>query len=350
MLEVSHVFKYYNNQLLLDDVSFQVGNEETICLLGPSGGGKSTLLRIIAGLEEMEKGWILWDGSDITNQPAHTRQFGLMFQDYALFPHMTVSQNAAFGLRMQQADADVIRRRTAEVLDLVNMSAFAERRVTDLSGGEQQRVALARALAPQPRLLMLDEPLGALDRALREQLNADLRLLLNRVDMPVIYVTHDQEEAFAIADRLLILHDGKIIQAGKPEEVYRRPVSLWLASFLGQKNQIRGKVAGSDPLRIRTDYGILECGSQCLGLHTGQEVTLVLPPSAAELRKAGTNTLPVSVADMLFRGDGYKIDFKLQDGQFLTFHFAQPLSIGQKVDLFIQPESILCFKEDQHGK
>jgi len=349
MLEVTHISKHYDNQLLLDDISFQVAQEETVCLLGPSGGGKSTLLRIIAGLEEMEGGQVFWQGEDITEVPAHARQFGLMFQDYALFPHMTVSQNVAFGLRMQQADQKTIKDRVSESLELVNMTGFANRRVTDLSGGEQQRVALARALAPRPKLLMLDEPLGALDRALREQLNADLRQLLNRLDMPVIYVTHDQEEAFAIADWILILHEGKIIQAGKPQEVYHQPVSLWLASFLGQKNQIKGKIISIKPLQVKTDYGTFECGYQGSDLKLDQNVTLVLPPSAAETCQSEKNVIRAIVVDVLFRGDGFMIDFRLQDEKVLTFHFDQSLQIGQEINLFIKPQSILCFNGEHYA-
>ena len=206
MLTVQNIHKHYEGQLLLRGVSFELGKDETICLLGPSGSGKSTLLRIIAGLEHAESGQVLWKGQDLAQVPPHQRHFGLMFQDYALFPHRTVAENIAFGLRMQNRSQEEIKQRVQEALNTITMSAFADRKVTELSGGEQQRVALARALAPQPRMLMLDEPLGALDRTLREQLSLELRRILRETQMPAIYVTHDQEEAFAIADRLLLLH------------------------------------------------------------------------------------------------------------------------------------------------
>ncbi|MGD0708243.1 MAG: ABC transporter ATP-binding protein, partial [Anaerolineaceae bacterium] len=202
MLEVRQIFKDFEGQPLLKGVSLTVSQGETVCLLGPSGSGKSTLLRIIAGLEPAESGQVLWDGRDLKEVPVYQRRFGLMFQDYALFPHKNVADNVAFGLRMQNLPADEIKQRVQEALEQVHLQAFARRRVTDLSGGEQQRVALARALAPRPLLIMLDEPLGAMDRALREQLIGEIRGLLHETRIPAIYVTHDQEEAFTIADRL----------------------------------------------------------------------------------------------------------------------------------------------------
>ena len=343
MLEVDRIRKYYDEQILLDDISFQVADDETVCLLGPSGGGKSTLLRIIAGLEEMEGGAIRWNDEDISNRPAHLRQFGLMFQDYALFPHMSVAENVAFGLRMQQIAPAEIRKRVHAMLALVNMQAFANRRVTDLSGGEQQRIALARALVPQPHLLMLDEPLGALDRALREQLSIDLRAVLDHMDIPVIYVTHDQEEAFAFADRLLVLHDGHIIQSGDPAQVYSHPASPWLAAFFGHKNQLPGTVLQTAPLKVRTDVGELECADQANAFRTGQAVTLVLPATAARIAIDGKNTIPARVKQVLFQGKGFMIDFELADGKNWTFFFDHALKVGEQVKLSLSPQAILCY-------
>lgn len=241
MLTLTHLSKNYENQPLLTDISFTVDAGETICLLGASGSGKSTLLRIIAGLEPPETGRVLWDSADLAPIPPHARDFGLVFQDYALFPHLTVFENAAFGLRMRSMPAAEIRARVAESLALVNLSGFGSRRVTDLSGGEQQRVALARALAPRPRLLMFDEPLGALDRSLKEELLDELRAILHRTRIPAIYVTHDQEEAFAIADRILLLHEGVIVREGSPAQVWNDPRSAWVARFLGVGNVVEGK-------------------------------------------------------------------------------------------------------------
>lgn len=214
MLEIIDIYKTYENQPLLKGISFSLAAGETLCLLGASGSGKSTILRIIAGLEQAERGEVRWEGQSLAGVPVHRRNFGLMFQDYALFPHLDVFKNVAFGLQMQEWTEAEIKLRVAEVLGQVNLSAFGQRRVAELSGGEQQRVALARALAPRPRLLMLDEPLASLDRALRERLIDELRGILHQTGIPAIYVTHDQQEAFTIADQVILLHEGEITQAG----------------------------------------------------------------------------------------------------------------------------------------
>ncbi len=343
MLEIRNVIKYYDRQLLLNNISFTLADEEILCLLGPSGGGKSTLLRIIAGLEEMESGRVLWDGQDLANVPAHERAFGLMFQDYALFPHMTVSQNIAFGLRMQGVDNLQIRKRVEEALQMVDLRDFENRKVFDLSGGEQQRVALARALLPRPRLLMLDEPLGALDRALREQLGSDLRRVLDQMKTPVIYVTHDQEEAFAIADRLMVLHKGGIIQSGAPQEIFRQPDTLWLATFFGQKNHLHGRVLNLQPMTVETNLAIFICENQKKEFFMHQSVTLVLPNSAAEAGGQDKNSFLARVQHVRFQGIGFMIDFLLQDGSSMRFFFDRALQVGQEISLCFQPQSILCY-------
>ena len=255
MLELIDIHKTYEDQPLLSGISFTVEAGETVCLLGASGSGKSTLLRIIAGFEPPEGGQVLWDGADQAFVPAHQRNFGLVFQDYALFPHLTVAENVAFGLKMQNLSQGEIQLRVTESLEQVNLSGFAHRSVTDLSGGEQQRVALARALATRPRLLMFDEPLGALDRTLRDHLLEELRGILHESSIPAIYVTHDQEEAFAIADRIILLHDGQIAQMGTPSEVFAYPISGWVASFLGLGNVIEGKVVGEG--QVETRLGVI---------------------------------------------------------------------------------------------
>jgi spermidine/putrescine transport system ATP-binding protein len=241
MLELRHIFKTYEGKPLLDDISFELDRGETICLLGASGSGKSTLLRIIAGLEDPNSGSILFNGMDLASTPPHLRDFGLVFQDYALFPHLNVYDNIAFGLKMRHLGQSEIAERVANSLELVNLSGFEKRQVTDLSGGEQQRVALARALAIRPRLLMFDEPLGALDRALREDLLNELRTILHNTDIPAIYVTHDQEEAFTIADRVLILHDAEIVREGTPADVWAIHNQHMLPSFLGWEMSLMGK-------------------------------------------------------------------------------------------------------------
>ena len=284
MLELIDIHKTYENKPLLSGISFTVDAGETVCLLGASGSGKSTLLRIIAGLEKAEIGQVLWDGADLASVPAHQRKFGLVFQDYALFPHLTVTENVAFGLNMQNLPQDEIKLRVTALLKQVNMGGFANRHVTDLSGGEQQRVALARALAPRPRLLMFDEPLGALDRALRDYLLEELRGILHSSGVPAIYVTHDQEEAFAIADRIVLLHDGQIEQEGTPVEVFAHPASGWVAKFLGLGNVIEGKHLGGR--RVETSLGVLEVDCETVApfgmIQMGRVCGVVDPAGACE--------------------------------------------------------------------
>lgn len=256
-LEVVSVSKSFGGPPVLHDVSFQAAGGEVVCLLGPSGCGKTTLLRIIAGLEPADRGQVLYDGSPVDRLPVHKRGFGLMFQDFALFPHKNVAANVAFGLRMQALPKSQVDEQVEEMLALVGLEGYGRRQVYDLSGGEQQRVALARSLAPRPTLLMLDEPLGSLDRTLREELMNELRAILRRVGVTAIYVTHDQQEAFAVADRILIMHRGHVVQQGTPQDVYRSPASPWVARFLGLTNLVPGRVVAEDPLQVDTALGRL---------------------------------------------------------------------------------------------
>jgi thiamine transport system ATP-binding protein len=233
MLTVSGLTVTYGDFTAVAGVDLDVADGEIVCILGPSGSGKSSLLRAVAGLEPDACGVVAWDGDDLARVPAHRRGFGLMFQDHALFPHRDVQGNVAFGLRMQRLPRAEIELRTRDALALVGLTGFEERRIRELSGGEQQRVALARALAAEPRLLMLDEPLGALDRELRERLVAELRTLFVRLEVTTLFVTHDHDEAFALADRLVVMHAGRIEQVGTPAAVWRQPANAFVARFLG---------------------------------------------------------------------------------------------------------------------
>jgi ABC-type Fe3+/spermidine/putrescine transport system ATPase subunit len=338
MLELLDIHKTYEGKPLLAGVSFTVEGGETLCLLGASGSGKSTLLRIIAGLESPESGQVLWKGTDLSSVPAHRRNFGLVFQDYALFPHLTVAENVAFGLKMRNLPQDEIKLRVTASLKQVNLGEFANRSVTDLSGGEQQRVALARALATRPRLLMFDEPLGALDRALRDHLLEELRGILHESDIPAIYVTHDQEEAFAIADRIALLHDGQIAQIGAPADVFAGPASGWVANFLGLGNVIEGKLLGGG--RVETKLGVLEvnCKTETPSgddTSTGESVALLVRPDGVKLVENGTG-LKGRAADVLFQKNGFRVT--LENG--LYFYTSTPPEIGETLTYTVDAECL----------
>lgn len=345
MLEAQHIFKTYEGKPLLTDISFQVDSGETICLLGASGSGKSTLLRIIAGLEEPESGMVLFDGRDLTSTPPHLRDFGLVFQDYALFPHLNVHDNVAFGLKMRRLPQAEIAARVADSLELVNLSDFENRQVTDLSGGEQQRVALARALATRPRLLMFDEPLGALDRTLREDLLNELRMILHHTNIPAIYVTHDQEEAFAIADRVLILHDGEIVREGSPAGVWASPGSAFVAEFLGLGNIMEGNVKDELALsnaegkkegewKVESRLGVVtvSCNHKH---HKGERVHLLARPLPADAKRA-TNFIGGKVTDVIFQQDRYRVTF--DNGLFVYLQEAP--GVGEKIEVPVKVECL----------
>jgi len=340
MLELKHIEKKYNRLPLLEDVSL------TVCILGPSGGGKSTLLRIIAGLEKPAAGQVFWDGREITTSPPHLREFGLMFQDYALFPHMNVFDNIAFGLRMHDIAEIEISSRVDEALEMVSLRQVANRSVTDLSGGEKQRVAFARALAPKPNLLMLDEPMGSLDRALRDQLIKELHILIREMDIPVIYVTHDQEEAFSIADRILILNQGRIVQSGSPQFIYAHPEDLWVASFFGLNNRLEGKICSIDPIIADTVIGKItfSCGIEKFSL--GEAVDLVVLPTAINIKENndGQNYFEGQIIDNIFKGNGYTIRVGIRESVEFSFQITTQYPLGKKVGFTIHPDSILCLK------
>jgi thiamine transport system ATP-binding protein len=286
----------YGPRVALQPVDLAVARGEIVAVLGPSGSGKSSLLRVIAGLEPSTAGRVTLDGRDITGVPAHERGVGLMFQDFALFPHRDVAGTVGFGLRMRGDDARSVARRVGEVLDLVGLPGAEQRSVSALSGGEQQRVALARALAPEPWLLMLDEPMGSLDRALRERLPAELRAIAVRLGLTMLYVTHDQEEAFGVADRVVILRDGRVVADGTPEALWARPPDAFVASFLGFRNVAQAEVRDGV---ASTPWGEVPLG----GIPDGP-VTIVLRPEALTL--AGTG-IGGAVEARRFRGDHVRV-------------------------------------------
>jgi thiamine transport system ATP-binding protein len=273
-LEVTDVEVRYGRDIAVTEVSLAVAADEIVAVIGPSGCGKSSLLRAVAGLEPLERGTIRWRGDDLRAVPAHERGFGLMFQDHALFPHRDVSENIAFGLKMQHRPRAEQDTRVTELLALVGLEALGSRRIDELSGGEAQRVALARALAPRPRLLMLDEPLGSLDRSLRERLALDIRSAVRAMGVAALHVTHDQDEAFTVADRVAVMHAGHLVQIDTPQQLWRSPRTVVVARFLGH-HVVSGAVAGA--------LGLLPHRAG----HDGTATAVVLLPGALEPDPAG---------------------------------------------------------------
>ncbi len=254
-LEVERLAKSYGPVKAVDGVTLAVPSGTTLALLGPSGCGKSTLLRLVAGLERPDAGRVLFDGADVTNVPTRRRDLGMVFQDFALFPHLDVAGNVAFGLVERRVPVAARRARVEELLGLVGLAGLGRRRVHDLSGGQQQRVALARALAPGPALVLLDEPLSNLDEALRAELRDEIAFILRQLETEAIYVTHDQVEAFAIADAVAVMREGSVVQVGPPGAVLASPADAWTARFLGHENVWRGEAAVKVAKAVQTTLG-----------------------------------------------------------------------------------------------
>lgn len=329
LLRIANVHKSYADLPVLAGIDLAVDEGEIVCLLGPSGCGKTTLLRIVAGLERPDQGELHFAGEDLRRIPVHRRHFGLMFQEFALFPHKSVGENVAFGLRMAQMSADQIERRVAEMLTLVDLKGYQQRSVHELSGGERQRVALARSLAPNPRLLMLDEPLGSLDRSLREELMAEVRTILKRVGVTALYVTHDQQEAFAVADRVVVMEKGHIEQIGTPEEVYERPATRFVARFLGLSNLLPATVTAAEPQRAQTPVGSFHLASP---ISAGTYTLLIRPEIEREnvdrenTSRGECNVIAGTLTAVSFRGSDYYIDVAVpgDDGQEYHLDFVLP--------------------------
>jgi len=356
LLQVAHLQKSFA-AAVLNAVSFEVNQGEIVCLLGPSGCGKTTLLRVIAGLETADEGTVTFDERDVAIVPVHQRGFGFMFQDFALFPHKNVWANVIFGLRMQNLPPDQIRQQAQAALEMVGLSGFEQRDVHQLSGGEKQRVALARSLAPQPKLLMLDEPLGALDRQLREGLMIEIRRILKSAHLTAIYVTHDQAEAFAVADRVVIMNAGRIEQIGTPVEVYAHPASEFVARFLGLPNLIDGTVisCAANVAVIRTTLGHLHLTTD-RAFKPNQAVMLLIRPDAATLdpnpfdsesewfaETPQANVLEGELMDVAFRGRYQRVVVRVNDVD-LVFEIearSTPGAIGRRLRVALQSAALL---------
>jgi putative spermidine/putrescine transport system ATP-binding protein len=311
-ISIDHVTKVYGAHRVIDDFTLDIAAGVFISLLGPSGSGKTTLLMMLAGFEAPSAGGIRLDGRRIDHLPPHRRDMGVVFQDYALFPHMTVAGNVAFPLEMRGVARADIGKSVARALDMVQLSALRDRRPSQLSGGQQQRVALARALVFEPRVVLMDEPLSALDKQLREQMQLDIRDLHRRLELTIVFVTHDQSEALTMSDRIAVLDQGRIAQTGTPREIYDHPATRFVAEFIGETNLVQGIIEGADASTavVRLDRGGTIAVPAAEALHPGQQVLVSIRPERIALRpdkQPGANNWPVRVVDSVYQGDHFRL-------------------------------------------
>jgi putative spermidine/putrescine transport system ATP-binding protein len=318
-VRIEGLTKTFGSARAVDRISIQIGNGEFISLLGPSGCGKTTTLKMIAGFEDASEGSIRFDGIDVVTVPAEKRDIGMVFQNYALFPHMTVEQNLAFGLEMRKVPKPQMRERIARVLEMVQLQGFSQRYPSQLSGGQQQRVALARALVIEPKILLLDEPLANLDAKLREEMRFFIRDLQRRVGITTVYVTHDQAEAMTMSDRVVVMFGGRIAQIGEPSDIYDRPENLDVAQFVGQVNLIPGKIAAqaATGATVSTMFGDVTVPARA-GHEIGKSVTLSLRPESIELAAAGSQGAPGTIVSRYYSGS--LVDFRVALDSGLTLH------------------------------
>ena len=331
----------YGSVVALDHLDLTVGSGELVALLGPSGCGKTTTLRLLAGLEDTDTGHIIVGGKDITRLPASKRDMGMVFQAYSLFPHMTVRQNVAFGLRLRRVTAAQRDKRALEMLELVGLSAQADRYPNQISGGQQQRVALARALAIEPQVLLLDEPLSALDAKVRAQLRDQIRKIQLEVGITTLFVTHDQEEALAIADRVGVMKEGRLEQLAPPTDVYSRPATSFVAEFVGLSNRLTGEVSGGQVTVRGCTLPLMEAG-----VPDGRVVALVRPEAVTLASHTSVESGPLvgTVIAVTFLGATSRVTVDLGDTTImaqLQTSDASALPAGSRVALTIRPDPVL---------
>lgn len=368
VLEIRNIQKRFGSQIALQSVDLNIQKGEFFSLLGPSGCGKSTLLRILAGLEDSTAGEILWNGRRIDTLPARERPFNMVFQKYALFPHLTVEENVAFGLKLKKISSQELHTRVKESMELVNLKGFERRYPETLSGGQQQRVALARALVNRPQCLLLDEPLTALDQKLREHMQTELRLLQRRLGLTFIFVTHDQEEAMLLSDRIAVMNNGLVEQVSAPKDLYETPKSIFCARFIGRRNEFSARVvdtsndlvsfdfAGANGLRGRSVLGTGQAGGFADGLQGGHAQLFIRPERLRVLSHLasptpGYNVLNGEVIQVLFRGIRSEVILAMPGDVYLRslmdFESGAQIHVGDRVGVEFSPEETHVFSQER---
>lgn len=336
LIDLKNITKTFDGQIVLDDLSLAVKENTFVTLLGPSGCGKTTTLRIIGGFESPDKGQVIFDGQDITKLPPNHRQLNTVFQKYALFPHMNIAENIAFGLKIKGKSKSYIDDKIKYALKLVNLDGFENRSVDSLSGGQQQRIAIARAIVNEPRLLLLDEPLGALDLKLRQDMQYELIRLKNELGITFIYVTHDQEEALTMSDTIVVMNQGYIQQMGTPEQIYNEPENAFVADFIGESNIVNGLMLHDELVEI---FGAkFACVDKGFGVR--KPVDVVIRPEDIDLVEPEMGTLVGTVTHLIFKGVHYEMEVTTPDGFEWLVHSTDMFPVGKKVGIHVDPFDI----------
>lgn len=352
IITLEGVEKRFGNNLVVKNLDLEVGEGEFLTLLGPSGCGKTTTLRMIAGFEEASSGIIKVEGERIENKEPFQRNVNTVFQNYALFPHMTVFQNIAYGLTIKKVPKAEIHERVTEMLQMVQLEAYAKRKPDELSGGQKQRVAIARALVNRPKVLLLDEPLGALDLKLRKQMQIELKRLQKKLGITFIYVTHDQEEALTMSDRIAVMHDGILEQLDAPTEIYEHPKTKFVAGFIGESNIFDGKVTKKDGdlLTVETEAGSMQAYGKDFAV--GEEMHVAIRPEHLSVSATPVEGFDLigSVKDFIYQGTVVKTAIDMKNGQevkYSRFEQDQNISEGENVHIYWRPEKAVAIKTAQ---
>ncbi|WP_048000917.1 ABC transporter ATP-binding protein [Lactiplantibacillus herbarum] len=336
IIRLTDVTKSYGDHQVLKKINLELEAGKFYTLLGPSGCGKTTILRTIAGFTDATSGQVYFDGQVINNLPANQRQVNTVFQDYALFPHMNVAENVAFGLKLHKVPKDEIATRVQEALAMVQLADFGEREISEISGGQQQRVAIARALVMQPKVLLLDEPLSALDAKLRKDMQYELRDLQQRLGITFLFVTHDQEEALAMSDEIFVMNAGEVLQSGSPVDIYDEPINHFVANFIGESNIIPGQMI--QDFEVSFVGKNFECADA--GMRPNENVEIVLRPEDLDIVAADQGKLVVTVDSQLFRGNYFEIVAYDTDGNEWLVHSTNPATEGEPIGLTFDPQDI----------